>query len=677
MPSHRYRNLRRVACAAPLALLVAAPAASAALTPVPQRSAFEVNRIDSPEAAALPDGRVLVGWTNGTNNGDTTLAMVRPAGGLLPSKPQVLRTGYSGEDVSFLTGGPANDPVISYWQDGDSRTPFRVKLDGELFTTQTAIFSGTYGYGRFPRYVRCPDGSTYFAYQYTSISPPAPASYSSSAFPAKADGAFVGGSYGSGSSPDYYQDPTITCDRGTPLFATAIDGDDHQGADLPERLRVLQLGAGGGSVLDRTLSTGNAYAQAPDARIAPDGRVWLVWSETESGPGGLTRTYVATRAPGVSGAATVNPTPLYASGDTYPNDLFFDAAGNTHLLIEHESAGGTSYGIRTAPLGAAEFGAEQPVLATGNHSVRLIQTHPDGNPRLLVTTYGPAPDYRSSYELRGIPQAGSGNAVTPLDFDGGFASTTFLPTGDLFIVGVHEVAANQVQMVEGGLDTGAPPTLDGVDVPGLAAASEPTTIAISAKDPMGLSTFAWTVSGDGLASPITLTDQRATIPGLNPGSYTVRARAVDRAGNAAEITRTLRVLDPAAVTPGSAAFADAVSKAGGTLDRTAPSLTNAEAKRGRKGAAKRKVTVALRVNEPAAADLELIGTLKRGGQQGTLVLKSARIASLSAGKGASQRLTIPASLAKLVGNRLRVRITATDAAGNRVQRTVNVTTAKK
>lgn len=677
MPSHRHQTLRWVACAAPLAVLAAAPAAHAALTPVPQRAAFEVNRIDSPKAAALPDGRVLVGWTNGTNSGDTTLAMVRPAGGLLPAKPQVLRTGYSGEDVSFLTGGPADDPVITYWQDGDSRTPFRVKLDGDLFTTQTPIFSGTYGTGRFPRYARCPDGSTYFAYQYSNISPPAPVSYSSAAFPSKADGSFVGGSVGGGSSPDYFQDPTITCDRGVPLFATAVDGDDHQGADLPERLRVYQL-AGGGTVLDRTLSTGNAYAQSPDARVAPDGRVWLLWSESESGAGGLTRAYVATRAPGVSGAATITPTPLYTSADTYADQLFFDAAGNTHMLVVHQLAGGnSSYGIRTAPLGASSFGAEQPLLAAGDHYVQLIESHPDGNPRLLVIKQGPAPDYRPSYEVRGIPQAGSGNAVNPLDFDGEFASPAFLPTGDLFIVGIHEVAADRVQMVEGGLDTGAPPTLDAVDVPGLAAASEPTRIAIAAKDPMGLSSFQWTVGGGALASPITLTDQQATVPGLAPGTYTVQARAVDRAGNAAEITRTLRVLDPNAVTPGSPAFAEAVAKAVGTLDRTAPSLTNAAATRGRKGAAKRRVTVALTANEAAAADLELIGTLRRGGQQGTLVLKSARISALSAGKGASLRVTIPASLAKLVGNKMRVRITVTDTAGNRAQKTIDVKTAKK
>lgn len=657
--------------------LAAAEAPAHALSTVPPRGTYETNRIDSPEAAALPDGRVVVGWFNGTNSGDTTLAMVRPAGGLLPAVPQVLRTGYSGEDFSFTTGGPASDPVLITWQDGDSRTPFRVKLDGLQLTTQTPIFSGTYGNGRFPRYVRCPDGSTVFSYQYTNTGPPA--SYSSSAFLAKADGSFVGGSFGVTAKPDYFQDPTVTCDRGVPLFATAVAGDDQQGAVAPEQLRVQHIGPGGGTLLNTPTKAPHAYAGAPDARVAPDGRVWIKWSESPVNPTSDTKTYLTTRAPGVTGALPVPASPFFTEPNASVGDFFFDAAGNTHVLISRESAGGTSYTIRTAAPGSATFGAEQPLLPAGDHYIRLLTDHPDGNPRLLLTKQGPAPDYKNLYELRGIPQAGSGSASTPIAFDGvGFASATFLPTGDLFIVGVDEPTPTTARLVEGGLDTGVPPTIDAIDVPGLAGAGEPTDISVDARDPLGLGSFAWTISGGSLPAPITLGSQQATIPGLQPGNYEVKARAVDRLGGATEVTRALRVLDPAAVTPGSKDFNDAVASGGGsvTIDRTAPKITKLTATRGRSGKAKRTVSASITVDEGAAADVELLGTLRKGKERGTLIVKSHTIKQLAAAKAFDVKLAVPASLAKLVKDKLSLRVTVTDLAGNRTQQTVAVKVVK-
>lgn len=661
-------------------LWAAAPPASAAPGSVPPRTAYETNRIDSPETAALPDGRVLVGWFNGTNSGDTTLAMVRPAGGLLPSTPQVLRTGYSGETMNFTRGGPANDPVITSWQDGDSRTPFRVKLDGNLFTTQTPIFSGTYGKGRFPSYARCPDGSTVFTYQYTNEAPPAATSYAAMAALAKPNGEFIGGSTSGASTPDYYQDPTVTCDRGVPLFSWAAAGDDQQGSVLPERLRVTQLGPGGGSLLNTLSIAPHAIVGAPDARVSPDGRVWILWTESPVNPSSDPKTYLATRAPGATGPATFSTTPFFTAPDAYIGEMFFDAAGNTHVIVTHEGAmGTTSYGIRTAAPGASTFGPEQPLLPSGRHYVRLLLDHPDGNPRLLVVKQGPAPSFENSYELQGIPQAGSGNAATPLDFTGvGFASATFLPTGDLFLAGVRQPTPDTAQLVEGGLDTGAPPTLDGVDVPGLAGAGEPTDISIDARDPLGLSAFGWTISGGALPSPITLGTQQATIPALQPGTYEVKARAVDRVGNTTETSRTLRVLDPNAVTPGTQAFNDAVTKGGGEVkvDRTPPTLGKLTATRGKTGKAKRSVSVAFTSDELAAANVELIGTLKRGTAKATLVLKSATVNQASPNKPGALKLAVPTSLAALVKNKLSLRVTLTDLAGNRTVQTVAVKTVK-
>lgn len=139
---------------------LALPASAPALVPVAQRDVLTANRFDSPQVAALPDGRAAVAWTNGTNSGDTTLAMIRPAGGVLPGAPQVLRGGYASDEIRLLPGGPAASPLLTWFQDGDSRAPFTVRLDGDRFGAQTGIFSGMYGSGRFPRFARCPDGTT-------------------------------------------------------------------------------------------------------------------------------------------------------------------------------------------------------------------------------------------------------------------------------------------------------------------------------------------------------------------------------------------------------------------------------------------------------------------------------------------------------------------------------------
>lgn len=648
-------------------LLAAEPAS--ALVPVPTRTVLEVNRIDSPTSAALPDGRLLLGWTNGTNSGDTTNAQVRPSGGVLPPTFQTLRTGGSSESLRFVPGGPVESPVITTFQEPDSRSPFNAKLDGDTFTTQTPILSGTFSTGRFPSYTRCPDQTTAFAYQFTGTG--TPQLYTAVARLADAKGAVGATSFVGIGSPDSFQDPTVTCDQNVPLFAYANDRDGDAGPQ-GKRLQVRQLSLGGPAVLDRMTADG-VNASAPEARVAPNGRLWIVWTEFPNA--GTPTTYFSTRAPGATGAATA-PAVLDATGQT--ESLFFDAAGNTHVLVENRTMGSASYGIRTAAPGASTFGPVQELLPPASQTAELLTGHPDGNPRLLVIKRGSAPTNERSYELRGIPQAGSGSDATPVGFvHNGFRTASFLPSGDLFMAGSHEVAPQRVELREGGLDTGAPPTLTGVQVPSVAAPGEAIALAIDARDPLGLSTFAWTVDGQ------TLSDQDTSFTFPRPGTYVVTARAVDRAGNASELTRTVRVLDPAAVSPGTAEFADAVAARGGVLtpapapDTTAPTLTKATAIRGRRGKAKGKITVSLSGSEVAAADLELVGTLKRGKQNGRLILKSARIGALAAGAATRATLTVPTSLSRLVANKLSVRVTLTDSAGNRSVKTVPVTTAKK
>ncbi len=645
---------------------LALPASAPALVPVPQRDVLTANRFDSPQLAALPDGRAALAWTNGTNSGDSTLAMIRPAGKVLPATPQALRGGYSSDEIRFLAGGPAASPLLTWFQDGDSRAPFTVRLDGDQFGVQTGVFSGMYGYGRFPRFARCPDGTTAFAYQFAY---PSPTSYEVIAMRRGANGESAGGgSTYLGGSGDYYQDPRPTCDSAAaPLIAWNVD--DNVGGPDPGHLKVRGI-AGGGTFFDRTVPVGKRGG-SPDARIAPDGRLWIVWSEYDKTTGDGT-TYVATRAPGdTSAISTASPTVLDAGGADA--QLFFGTDGGTHVLLARSNtAGEESYAVRTAPAGSASFGAEQELLGYGDRWARLLTGHPDGAPRLLVM--GSDASYNTLYSIQGIPAAGSHEPLTAIDLrEIGQSAFAYLPSGDLLGVGVVDGGgALPDTLVEGGLDTGAPPTLGDVSVPGLAAPGEPTPLRIDARDPLGLSSFSWSVDGK------TLTDQDTSVTFASPGTYTVTARAVDRAGLATELTRTVRVLDPAPVgqgAPGGTGQTPTTPSATPN-DTTKPKLS-ASAKRGQRGKAARTVTLTLRAGERSAADIELVGTLRRGKDKGTLVLRSKRVKALTANRRTTVRLAVPPSLARLVGNRLKVRVTLTDAAGNRTTKTVTVKKARK
>ena len=653
MPSRRHQRLTVAVIAA-----LAPGAVAQAATSVPARDVVTVTRIDSPTAVGLNDGRALVGWTNGNNNGDTTLAMVRPAGSLLPAGPQVLRTGRASEDLSFLAGGPSGTPVVTSFQDSLARSPFAVRLEGDRFTAQSPIFNGTYAVGRFPRYARCPDGTTVFSYQYTDPGSPA-TPYTTYAARRDPTGLVQSGSsFGSTPSADSFQMPTPTCDDPLhPLVARQNDPDAMVGG-AQQHLYVRDLVDG--VIFDRTVPAGSR-GWIPVARIAPDGRLWIVWSEFAGASGSI---YVATRAPGGSGlVSTTSPTALSpgASGA----ELFFGRSGTTHLLVSRETGPGTTaYALRTAVAGS--FGPETPVDVPSGGSARILTGHPDGAPRLRVRQFGSASTDPTTLTVSGIPAAGSTDApVVALRSLAQFTSLTYLASGDLLSIGAEERGPAAVALIEGGVDTGAPPTLTNLNVPGSAVPEEATPLSVDAADGLGLASFAWTVDGR------TLPDQDTTYRFPRPGSYVVMARATDRAGATTELSRTVRVLDPAALAPAAAPDRAAGGTTGATPDRTAPTV-RLSASRPRTGASARTVRVSLTSSEVAAADVELIGTLRRGRAKGTLILKSARVAKLPAGRPRTVKLAYDRGLAKLVGSRLSVRATLTDEAGNRSTRTVRV-----
>lgn len=632
---------------------VAAPGAAHALTPVDDRVAFSANRIDSPSLTALSDGRALVGWSNGTNNGDTGFAMVRPAGAVFGT-PQVIGTGFSHEGIAFAAD-PGTPQV--FFNDGETRLPRRMRLEGDTFTG-LATFGGINTPGRFPSLARCPDGTMVFAYQAGQGGGP----FTVVTGRLTATGVPTGGTTSFAATSDPFMQPQAHCPANVPMVSFTVDDPDGAGAGTGS-IRVQQLGAGGGAVLNRTLANG-AAASSPVPRVGPDGRMFLTWDEFAAGTG---KGFVATRAPGAGPAAGA---PADFGADSSVGPVAFTPDGRGLLLLVREGAGPDPLSttvLRTIPPGGATVDpAESPVEGPSRVRVRLLEGHPDGRPRVQL--------FRDdgSRAVRGLPQAGTTEPETPVLAGLDFGEMTWLASGDLLTVGVRRPATGNEDLVEGGLDTGAPPALPRVQVPARAVLGEPVELSVDAADPMGVREIAWTVDGVAATGP------RVTHAFTAPGLRTVTIRATDRAGNATSTTRTVAVIDPNPPAP--------VVAGGGTppvttpapaLDRRAPALRLLSVVRGRKGAAARRVTVRLRVGERSAVDVELRGRLRRGGERGTLILASTRVRSARPNRTRTVRLRVPARLARLVGNRLTVRAIATDAAGNRRTRNAKVTRARR
>lgn len=634
-----------------LAAAVLAPAApAAAQQPVAPSTVFTDGRIDAPTSAALPDGRVALAWTNTLGSGDTTLGVVRPAGQLAPTTPQVLGTGAAAEDLRLLPGGPPSSPLLTVLHAGAEQTVQTLRLDRDAFSTPVSPL-GVDAKGRYPSAARCPNGTTAFAYQRTVSL--APATYAVHSWRGDDVGRRGAAGVTGDDSSDFDQAPIVTCDRNEqPLLAYA-DDPDAASPVAGDRLIVRPLD-GGPLLLDRT-TAGGGYASTPDARFAPDGRLWILWTEAI---GGSSTIYVATRAPGDDGPVSIST----LATNKEASALFFDPSGNTHVVLVDPFD--VEWTVRTSAPGTGTFGGAVQLPAAGGASGRVITGHPDGRPRLLsIANEGP----NRAYRLLGIPPAGSGSGSSPviLRASGG-ATFSYLPSGDLFAAAADDHGGGQ-RLLEGGLDSGAPPRLDDLDVPALAAPGVPTRLRVRASDPLGLSAFSWKVDGH------TLTEQDTAHIFTEPGTYAVEVRAVDRAGNLSELTRTVRVLNPDAVT-----IPHVIAPTPSTVrDTTAPKLRSGVATRGRKGKAKQKVTVKFSADETVAADVELIGTFKRGKAKGTLILKATRVATLNPNTARTLALGIPKGLDKsVVKRKLLVRLTLTDLFGNRTQKSVAVKLAK-
>lgn len=627
-----------------LSATAAAPAAADALTPVDPKVAFSANRIDSPSLTTLPDGRALVGWTNGTNSGDTAFAAVRPAGDVL-GPPQVIGNGYSHEDVRF-TGG--DHQPLAYYNDGLSSEPRLLRLEGSTFAGPGPFFTIN-APGRFPSLARCDDGGLVVAYQtgrageYRVVS-----KYLNPAGVSNV-------TYSTGPTPDPFMKPIASCPGNVPFVGHAYDDPDDAGPETG-RVRLLQLGTSGGYAINRTLADG-ARGSSPVARVAPDGRAWATWSESA---GTTYSAKVATRAAG--GTAFDAPVDLGANTDS--GVMSFTPDGRGHLLVYQYTPGSDTIATAhrsVAPGAAALDPASTPVGTPSEDAPRLLEGHPDGRPRLLIRR-----DDRQV--LRGLPQAGTTEPETDILRGLDFGAAAWMPSGDLLTVGVRRGAAGEPhELVEGGLDTGAPPVFGAVRVPSRVVLGEAVELAADATDALGVADVRWIVGGT------TLSGAKVSHAFATPGLQAVTVRATDRAGNVTETTRTVAVIDPnpPVVTPAPGTTpVPGAARPVPVLDTRAPKVSGS-AKRGRRGTGARRVKVRVRVTETSAVDMEVRGRL-RGSRRGTLILASKRLQQVRGARTRTTTVTVPARLLRLTRGSLKLRMIATDAAGNRRVRTMTV-----
>lgn len=649
MINHRIISTALIA----LSATAAAPAAADALTHVDPKVAFSAKRVDPPHVATLPDGRALASWTNGTNSGDTSFASVRPAGGLFPA-PQVIGSGYAHETLRFV-GGPGTPRL--YYKDGPSRKPMMLRLDGSRFEAPGPL-GGIEEAGRFPSVERCDDGRMVIAYQTRDGN-----DYRVVALTETEAGVRSGKVY-FGPYSDPYLQPTASCSGGLPLVSFERDDPDEAGPETAF-VRIYQLDKG--YVLKRDLPN-EVRGSRPQPRVAPDGRLWATWSE---GSGATRKAKIATRAPGATGELGA---PQDVGDQAAISALTFTPEGTGAFLLSREDATPVDTGtttVRTIPAGTTTITPEEVVETGTEHSIRFLEGHPDGRPRLRIYRYSPKGTF-----VRGLPQLGTNEPeVQATGPDQVYADMAWLPSGDLLTVGVRKPEADRHELVEGGLDTGAPPVFDAVQVPSKAVLGEPVALEASASDPLGLRDIQWIVDG------ATITAAKVSHVFTTAGLHAVTVRATDRAGNATETTRTVAVIDPnppapaPAPVPGAGDAPAPVVTPAPVLDVRAPKVSGS-AKRGRRGTSARRVKVRIRVTETSAVDMEVRGRLK-GTKRGTLILASKRLKRVRGAKTRTTTITVPARTLKLTRGSLKLRAIATDKAGNRRVKTMTVKRTKR
>jgi len=415
---------------------------------------------------------------------------------------------------------------------------------------------------------------------------------------------------------------------------------------------------GGTTIVSRTAPTTGTSLGTPKMFVQPDGRVWVLWSEYTSTSW---KTFAVTRAPGDTGAGGA-PVQI-GDAKTAMADAEMDGVGRVHVVLSRQEVLGegqpVSYSLATAQPGSGTLGAAATLLPPGHVGAGLLTGAPDGALRLLLSDQS-----SGTVRMSGLPAFGSSDPDTLLTGPG-FEPTDYAWTsaGDLFAIAAFERATDVVDVKVGGLDSGVPPTLDALSVPGVAAAGGQIALSVKATDSFGVAGVNWSIDGAGVGSGESV---NATV--TTPGTKTVTVTATDFAGLQTSASRTVNVVDPNPVTPPVVPV---------PVDKVAPKLTSS-ATRAKKGKRARQVRVTVRTDEASSVVAELIGKVRRGGRTGTIILTSKTVKSLAANKSKTLTLKIPAALAKLAyKGKLNVRVVATDKAGNRRTKTLKIKRTSK
>lgn len=194
------------------------------------------------------------------------------------------------------------------------------------------------------------------------------------------------------------------------------------------------------------------------------------------------------------------------------------------------------------------------------------------------------------------------------------------------------------------------PQIDSADVPASATVGAPAQFTTSAGDGDGdrLETV-WSF-GDGGAAAGSAATHTYAVPGLRTATATV----TDEAG--VSVTRTFGVDVVAAPLPGGTAPAGGGGAGAPSRDSRAPKLTSLKLSAKRARVAKAKgVKLGFSLDEPATVSI----VAKRGKRSGTIVLPAAQ------GKDKVKLGAALKKLGKLKPGSVSIRVTATDAAGNK------------
>ncbi len=678
MSTHRSRRRRSVApllagigATASVAAGGAAPAPAApgAVTPIPFAAADATNTLD---LVTQPDGGVALAWTHAVSRAGVGFALRPPTASFAEGIVQDL-TGSNSSVIGLASPG-GGAPLRLLRSDDTSIVTHRLGANGlDGGTSRNVGLIGSRAH------TSCADGGTALISETPTSGAPAFRRLRLDRTSAAGGSSNLSGWSGSHDDDDFPR-LDLTCAGGD--LSVAVNRDTDLGADAIRVASVFTFeGFAPTERIRITEPTGGSLDQSRVARL-PDGTVVLV-QEFENADG----TYGVALATNASGEPMTTTATAISGADL--RDVAVDGDGRLLVLYDAHAPSSTDNdddGIATvltlAP--GASTDVRTPVSATADDIPRRFQTgHPDGRVRLMT----PLPD--DSVDVSGLPGVPGQTADVPIKvrptptpgvFPGEFRAT-YLPSGDL--VAVWQDGGNpDGRIVEGGIDTGVPPTLGTLSVPGAVVAGEPVVLEMDPSDPMGLASTGWTVEGTER------TGSRVTASFATAGTRTVTAAAVDRAGNRTETTRTIRVLPADAVAPapaappapptvvavpGPTAVVPTAAKPAAARDRRAPRITGLSQRPSRLSPRATVLRMRVRADEAASLDLELIGRVRRGKDRGTLIVSTARVARLTRNRFRTVPLRLRPGLVRLVEKRrLQVRAIATDGAGNRRTRTVTV-----